>query len=209
MSERLGGIRVEDRDIRGRNKQTAKWGQLWPKRIFLSLGINNFRFFMSFKNIENIEFLMRMLWPLCTGWAYGSGTDANAERASQTQMCTLTKCISSFHAISTCASVSCFSNVHLYTLSVRIRKWCMHCTSGTDTYAEHSRQELMRALSIQVRNWCVHWSYSSGTDAYPAHTGQKLMHAFTLVCSRLLICIQYFFVNSADSFFRETYLEVE
>jgi len=86
----------------------------------------------------------------------------------------------------------------LYTLSMRVRNWCVHwaCASGADACTEHARQELMRTLSIRVRNWCVHWAYvlatnvcteripfkkcwayASGNDAYPEHTGQELMHS--------------------------------
>ncbi len=73
------------------------------------------------------------------------------------------------------------------------------CTSGTYVYAEHTRQELTRALSIRVRNWCVHWAsasdtnacserspfktcwaYASGTDAFPEHMGQELMRLLSI-----------------------------
>ncbi len=94
-----------------------------------------------------------------------------------------------------------FQKFILCTLSTCVRTWCVHwaCTSGTDAYAEHSRQELMRALRIRVRNWCVHgtyvsgtnacterspfktcWAYASGTDAYPEHTGQELMRLLSI-----------------------------
>ncbi len=75
-------------------------------------------------------------------------------------------------------------------LSMRVRNWCVHCacTSGTDVYAEHTSQELVRALSICVRaNACTEgipfkkcWAYASGTDAYPDHTGQELMHLLSI-----------------------------
>ncbi len=57
-------------------------------------------------------------------------------------------------------SFSIFQMFILCTLSMCIRNWCVlwACTSGTDAYAEHTPQELMRALRIQVRNWCVHWA---------------------------------------------------
>jgi hypothetical protein len=83
----------------------------------------------------------------------------------------------------------------LYTLNMRVRNWCVHlaCTSGTNVYAEPSRQEIMPVQRIRVRNRCVHWeygsgtnscterspfktcwAYASGTDTYPEHTGHKL-----------------------------------
>ena len=89
----------------------------------------------------------------------------------------------------------------LYTLSMRVRNWCVHwaCASGADACPEHALQELMRTLSIRVRNWCVHWAYvlatnvcteriplkkcwayASGNDAYPEHTGQELMHSLNI-----------------------------
>jgi hypothetical protein len=41
-----------------------------------------------------------------------------------------------------------------------VQRFSTYCTvayaSGTDACAEHTSQELMRALSILVRNWCVH-----------------------------------------------------
>jgi hypothetical protein len=89
----------------------------------------------------------------------------------------------------------------LYTLSMRVRNWCVHwaCASGADACTEHARQELMHTLSIRVRNWCMHWAYvlatyvcteripfkkcwayASGNDAYPEHTGQELMHSLNI-----------------------------
>ncbi len=97
----------------------------------------------------------------------------------------------------------------LYTLSMRVRNWCVHwaCASGTDSCTEHARQELMRTLSIRVRNWCVHWAYASGTnacteripfkkcwayapgtDAYPEHTGQERMRILSMLISSWRVC---------------------
>ncbi len=77
------------------------------------------------------------------------------------------------------------------TLSIRVRnsRACWACASGTDAFAEHMRQELVRALSIRVRvlmpdraqslqnmlsirirNWYAPWAYESGTDACTEHT---------------------------------------
>ncbi len=78
---------------------------------------------------------------------------------------------------------------------------CTRCaySSGTDVYAEHSRQELLYTLSpcisslracsvlrffkcsfcipIRMRVWnlWVHWAYASGSDAHPDHTQQELI----------------------------------
>ncbi len=139
-----------------------------------------------------------MLRPLCTRWAYRSGTDAHPERAGQCTHQFLTPMLSMR------ISFPIFQSFILYTLSMRVRKWCLHwaCASGTDACIEHAHQELMRTLSIRVWNWCVHWAYAtrqvlthaqsaflqrmrsirirnwcvpwaygSGTDAYPEHPG--------------------------------------
>ncbi len=89
----------------------------------------------------------------------------------------------------------------LYTLSMRVRNICVHwaCTSETDAFAEHTRQELMRALSTRVRNWFAHfafvsginvctecspfktcWAFMSGADEYPERTLQELMCALSM-----------------------------
>ncbi len=106
-----------------------------------------FYFLGTLKIIKHIEFLTRMLRPLCACWAYGLGTYAHAERARQELM---------------------------RALSIRVRNWCVHWAyasgtntwterspfktcwayaSGTHAYPEHTGQELIRALSIRVRNW--------------------------------------------------------
>ncbi len=144
---------------------------------------------------------MRMLRPLCARWAYGSGTDAHPERARQELMRTLHT-----HQFLTCMlsmriSFPFFQMFILYTLSMRVRNWCVHwaCASGTGACTEHARQELIRMLSIRVRNWCVHWAYASGTnaytehipfkkcwayapgtDAYPEHRGQEMMRMLSM-----------------------------
>ncbi len=87
------------------------------------------------------------------------------------------------------------------TLSIRVRnsRACWACASGTDAFAEHTSQELVRALSIRVRvlipdraqslqnmlsirirNWCAPWAYRSGTDACPEHTHQELMRMLSM-----------------------------
>ncbi len=72
----------------------------------------------------------------------------------------------------------------LYTLSMRVRNWCMHwaCASGTDAYAEHAHQELMRTLSMRIRNWCVRWACASGTYACAEHTSQELVACTEHTC---------------------------
>jgi hypothetical protein len=59
-------------------------------KIFAVLG--------TLKIVEKIEFLTRMLRPLCARWAYGSGTQAHAEHARQELM---------------------------RLLSIRVRNWCV------------------------------------------------------------------------------------
>ncbi len=87
------------------------------------------------------------------------------------------------------------------TLSIRVRnsRACWACASGTDAFAEHTSQELVRALSIRVRvlmpdraqslqnmlsirirNWCAPWAYGSGTDACTEHTHQELMRMLSM-----------------------------
>ncbi len=147
--------------------------KVWPKNFFSGsfkdpLLVSKV-IFLKF-SLFFIEFLMRMLRPLCACWAYGTGTYAHAESARKELM---------------------------HALSIRVRNWCVHwayasgtktCTerspfktcwtyaSETDAYFEHTGQELMRALSIRVRNWCVHWAYASGTDAH----AQRAHHKFFL-----------------------------
>ncbi len=135
-----------------------------------------------------------MLRPLCARWAYGSGTDAHPERARQELMHSahpehshqfLTR------MLSMSISFPIFLMFILYTLSMRVRNWCVHwaCASGTDVYAEHMSQELVRALSIRIRytNACTEripfkkcWAYAWGTDAYPEHTVQELMRSLSI-----------------------------
>ncbi len=159
-----------------------------------------------------------MLRPLCASWAYGSGTDGHPECARQELMRTLSISISSLRACSACASVFLF--LILYTLSMRVRKWCVHwaCASGTDACIEHARQELMNTLSIRARNWCVHWAYgsgtnacteriplkkcwayASGTDAYPEHTGQELMRSLSIRVRNWCVPWAYTSVSCADA----------
>ncbi len=87
------------------------------------------------------------------------------------------------------------------TLSIRVRNSCAcwACASGTDAFAEHTSQELVRALSIRVRvlmpdtaqslqnmlsirirNWCAPWAYGSGTNACTEHKHQELMRMLSM-----------------------------
>ncbi len=100
----------------------------------------------TLKIIKKIEFLTRMLRPLCARWAYGSWTDAHPERARQ-KWSTLWAYASvpDVHA-QHAHQFSYFSNVHF-------------------VYPQHARKELMCALSMRIRNWAC-WAWASGTDAY-------------------------------------------
>jgi hypothetical protein len=79
----------------------------------------------------------------CIHWAYESGTGACTEHTYQVLIC---------------------------AQSTFPLKKCWAYTSGTDAYT----------LSIRVRNWCVRWAYESGTDAYPEHTHQFLTHMLSI-----------------------------
>ncbi len=99
----------------------------------------------------------------CVHWACVSGTDTYAEQTCQDLM---------------------------RVRSIQARNWCIHWANasilrcaqsavpskhagsyalGTDTYPEHTGQELMHWLSKCVRNWCVPWAYESVYYAYYQH----------------------------------------
>ncbi len=73
-----------------------------------------------------------------------------------------------------------FRMFFLYTLSMRIRNWCMHweCATGNDAYPEHTCQELMWVLIICVRNWWVYWACAPGTNACEEPSPFKTSWAF-------------------------------
>ncbi len=116
------------------------WCQKWFFKIVAVLE--------TLKIIKNIEFLTRMLRPLCARWAYGSGTYAHAKRARQELM---------------------------RALCIRVRNWCVHWAyaSGTNTWwsavplkhaayasvpgacTERTGQELMRMLSVRIINYMM------------------------------------------------------
>ncbi len=151
----------------------------------------DFRCYRCFKSY--FKFLMRKLRPFCAGW-----TDAHPDHTHQFLTRILSMRISSH----------IFKMFILYTLSMRVRNWCMlsmhvrnWCiswayASGTDACTEHMSQELVHALSIRVRNWwgytsgnnaCTErspfktcWAYTSGTDAYPEHTHHFLMRILSI-----------------------------
>ncbi len=118
---------------------------------------------------------MRMLRPLCAPWACASGTDAHPEHTNQF----LTRMLSMR------ISFPIFQMFILYTLNMRVRKWCVHWAwawaSGTDACIENSRQELMHTLSIRVRNWCVFWACASGTNACTEHRNWCVPWAYASV----------------------------
>jgi hypothetical protein len=154
-----------------------------------------------------------MLRPLCTLWAYGSGTGACTERAR-----TLTYASVPYTHAQMRISFPIFQIFILYTLSMPKRNWSVHwaCASGTDANAEHTHQELMRALSIRVRKWCVHWvyasgtyacterspfrtcwAYPSGTDAYPERTHQELVGSLSIHARNWCVSLAYASVSYA------------
>jgi hypothetical protein len=114
------------------------------------------RFFKIFdvlgtlKIIKKIEFLTRMLQPLCARWAYGSGTDAHPEPARQELIRTLSLRVRNWFAPWAYASVPDAHAQHAHQFSYFLN---VHFV-----YPQHARKELMRALSMRVRNWCVRWA---------------------------------------------------
>ncbi len=147
-----------------------------------------------------------MFHPSSAHWAYGSGTDAHAERARQEMMSTLTIRVSSLRACSACKSVFLFLNVHfvypqrarqelMRALSIRVRSGTSACTEHArqvpihaqstvpSKHAEHTHQKLIRTLNIRVRKWCVCWLYASGTDARPEHTRKHKNSKFEMIPS--------------------------
>ncbi len=75
-------------------------------------------------------------------------------------------------------------------LSIRLRNWCMRWAyaSGTDTYAEHARKELMHALSIHIISSCVYWAC---TELAPCWA---ILHP-SYLCSTLLSCRTFYWTT--------------
>jgi hypothetical protein len=133
------------------------------------MNFEHFSFLRYLKIIKKFDFLTRMLRPLCVWWACASGADAHAEHVHQELM---------------------------HALNIRVRNWCVHwaytsgtntCTerspfktscayaSGTDTYPEHTSQELMCMLSIRISSLRVCSACASETECGLAPSKIKIL----------------------------------
>ncbi len=121
----------------------------------------------------------RILWKKFTA---EKGTDAYPEHMNQKLM----RALSSEHTRQDLMYALIvdrkFEKVPSKNAEHACRNWFVHWAyvSGTDSFAEHTYQELIHLLSIRVRNWFICWAYVSGTDSFAEHTCQELIRMLSI-----------------------------